>query len=168
MKSTPLLLGADRCGVAAVEFAIIAPLLLLLLGGMADFGLLIAGRSQLANGLAQGVQHALQRGPAVSAAAVENIVSEGSLLAGVKSSLNVVVTGPACYCASGSPTSLSPSEPALTENLTCPGTCPLAAGTTSPGIYLIIDVTYNFQPLMPLYSRLASPVSRQKVTARLQ
>jgi hypothetical protein len=155
-------------GVVAVEFALVAPVLLLLLGGVVDFGLLIAGRSQLANGLAQGAQYASQQGPPVSVTAVQNIVKEGSSLAGVKPLVDVTVTGPACYCASGSPISLSPSEPPLTSNFTCTGSCPNQAGSTSPGIYLTIVATYQFQPLMPLYSRLASPVNRQATRVRLQ
>jgi hypothetical protein len=162
MRLSSLTIG--RCGVASVEFALVAPVLLLLLGGVVDFGLLIAGRSQLANGLAQGTQYALLQGPPVSVTAVQDIVKEGSFLAGVEPPVGVAVTGPACYCALGSPTLLSPSDPPLTSNFTCTGSCPEG----SPGIYLIVVATYNFQPLMPLYSHLASPVNRQAAWVRLQ
>jgi hypothetical protein len=163
-----LSLPIDRRGVAALEFALVAPVLLLLLGGVVDFGLLIAGRSQLANGLAQGVQYALGQGPSVSAATVQKVVKEGSSLAGVRPLVNVMVEGPACYCVSGFPASLMLSGPVDNSNYTCPGVCPTQAGSTLPGIYVKIIATYNFQPLMPLYSRLADPVNLQAATVRLQ
>jgi hypothetical protein len=163
MNTMGSLLSICRRGVASVEFALVAPVLLLLLGGIVDFGLLIVGRSQLANGLTQGTQYALLQGPAVSVTAVQDIVKEGSFLAGVEPPVDVVVTGPACFCASGSPILLSPSDPPLTSNFTCTGSCPEG----SPGIYLIVVATYNFQPLMPLYSHLASPVNRQAARVRL-
>jgi hypothetical protein len=159
-------LGADRRGVAALEFALVAPMLLLLLGGVADFGLFFAGRSQLANGLAQGVQYALRQGPSVSTATVQNIVREGSSLAGVRLPVNVAVAGPECSCTSGFPASLTRMGPVNTADYTCPGTCP--TGSAQPGIYMQIVATYNFQPLMPLYSRLTSPVNLQAATVRLQ
>ena len=58
----------DRQGVAAIEFAIVAPVLLMMLAGITDFGLIRTGKSQMANGVAQGIEYALLQGPSVTAA----------------------------------------------------------------------------------------------------
>ncbi len=156
----------DRRGVAAVEFAIVAPVLLLMLGGVTDFGLLMSGKSQLANGVAQGVQYALLVGPSVSSATVKSIVQTGSSRSGVQPAVSVTVTGPACYCVSGQPAALSTSSTALSPTYTCTGSCP--GTTTSPQAFLVIQASYTYQPLMPLYSQLASPTVAETVTVKLQ
>jgi Flp pilus assembly protein TadG len=155
----------DRCGLAAVEFALVAPVLLLVLGGATDFGLIMSGKSQLANGIAQGVQYALLKGPSVSASAVQTIVQSGSSRAGISPTVSVTVVGPTCYCISGPPVALSASS-ALSSNYTCAGTCPVAS--TAPQAYLHIRASYNYEPLLPFYSQLASTTVTQAVIVKLQ
>jgi Flp pilus assembly protein TadG len=155
----------DRHGVAALEFALIVPVLLLLLGGVSDFGLLMWGKSELANGIAQGVQYALLTGPSVSAAAVKSAVQNGATRSGVNATVTVNVTGPACYCVSGQPAVLPSSSTALSSTYTCTGTCPTSGN--APGAYMIITVHYMYQPLMPLYSQLSNPTVAETVTVRL-
>jgi len=70
----------DRRGVAAIEFAIVAPVLLMMLAGTADFGLIRTGKSQMANGVAQGIEYALLQGPSVTAANVISMVQALSLI----------------------------------------------------------------------------------------
>jgi Flp pilus assembly protein TadG len=156
---------ADRRGIAAVEFALVVPVLLLLLGGVADFGLLMMGRSQLANGIAQGVQYALLIGPGVPAATVSSVVATGSARSGISATVTVEITGPVCYCVSGQPAALSGSSTALSATYTCTGTCPDAK---TPGVFLIIAANYTYRSLMPLYSHLANPTVAQTVTVQLQ
>jgi hypothetical protein len=156
----------DRRGLAAVEFALVAPTLLLLLGGAIDFGLVMSGKSQLANGVAQAAQYALLQGPRVSAATLRSMVQNGSSRSGLKPVVAVAVTGPACYCASGTPMSLSTSFPVLSPTYTCTGACPASAAP--PGAYLIITASYVYQPLTPGYSQMVNTVVSESVTARLQ
>lgn len=155
----------DRRGVATVEFAIIAPVLLLLLGGIADFGLLMMGKSQLANGVAQGVQYALLIGPSVSSSTVNTVVQTGAARAGLTATVSVQVTGPACYCVSGTPAALDATSTAMSASFTCTNTC---ANSTTPGAFMIITASYTSASLMPLYSQLANPTISQSVTVRLQ
>jgi Flp pilus assembly protein TadG len=157
--------AADRRGVAAVEFAIIAPVLLLLLGGIVDFGLMMIGRSQLANGVAQGVQYALLIGPSVSSSTVNTMVKAGAARAGITATLSVQVTGPACYCVSGTPAALGTTSTAMSARYTCTNTC---ANSTTPGVFMIIAASYTYAPLMPLYSELSNSTISQSVTVRLQ
>ncbi len=156
----------DRRGVAAVEFALVSPFLLILLGGAADFGLLVAGKSKLANGVAQGIQYALSTGPAVTVANLRAAVQGGVARSGVTETVTVSVTAPACYCVSGSPAALSSTSTPLSAANTCTGTCP--TGATAPGAYVQVAATYIYQPLMPFYSGLASTTVSESVTARLQ
>ena len=158
-------LVGDHRGAAAVEFALVAPLLLLLLGGVTDCGLLIAAKSQLANGLAQGVQYALLTGPSVSGTTVQGIVRTGAANAGVRPTVSVTVTGPACYCTSGSPAALSGASTALSGTYTCTSTCPTGA---SQQAFMIISASFTYTALMPFYSHLASPVVSEAVTVKLQ
>ncbi|MEA2741604.1 MAG: hypothetical protein QOH05_4911 [Acetobacteraceae bacterium] len=156
----------DKRGVAAVEFAIVAPLMLIFLGGITDFGLLTASRSQLANGIAQGVQYALLQGPGATATIVSAMVRTGSTRAGLGPAVTVVVSGPACYCVTTTPALLVMPATALSATLTCPGTCPAPAAP--PGTFVIITASYVYQSLMPYYSQLANPTISQTVTVRLQ
>lgn len=159
------LLGSDQRGVAAVEFAVIAPMLLLLLGGVVDFGLIMSGRSKLANAVAQAVQTALLTGPGVTQATLQSVVQTGSTNSGLTPTVTVT-GGAACYCISGSPAALSSTSTALSAQNTCTGTCP--TGSIGPAVYVVVAASYVYSPLMPLYSQLSSPVISQTVTARLQ
>jgi Flp pilus assembly protein TadG len=166
MNVTHSLWTGDRRGIAAVEFAIVAPLLLLLLGGLADYGLVMVGKGQLANGLAQGVQYALLQGIGVTGPTVQTVVQNAAARSGVKGTVTVTVTGPACYCVTGMPATLSlPSSP-LSASHTCTGTCTPPAA--APGAFLIIQASYVYQPMMPLYSKITNTTVSEVVTARLQ
>jgi len=158
--------AGDRRGIAAVEFALVAPVLLLLLGGVTDFGLVMVGKSQLANGLAQGVQYALLQGPGVAAASVNAMVQAGAARAGMATTVTVTVTGPACYCVSGTPAALVTSTPALSASYACTGTC--SSPAMAPGVFVTIAASYKYQALMPFYSNLANTTVAQTVRARLQ
>jgi Flp pilus assembly protein TadG len=159
-------LVGDQRGVAAVEFALIAPVLLLLLGGVTDFGLVMFGKSQLANGVAQGIQYALLQGPSVSAAAVSTMVVNGSSRSGLAATVTVTITGPACYCVSGTPAALVSSSPPLSASYTCTGTCP--SPEMAPGVFLTIAASFVYQPLTPFYRQLANATVHETVTARLK
>lgn len=166
MSRMPHALVGDRRGIAAVEFALVAPMLALLLGNVADFGLLIIGKSQLANGMAQATQYALLRGPSVSGASVQAMVRNGSSRAGLGGTVTATVTGPACYCVTGQPPALSAPPAALSGTYTCTGVCAVTGATPSP--YVIITGSYTYQPIMPNYSGLISKVVSENVTAKLQ
>jgi Flp pilus assembly protein TadG len=156
----------DRRGVAAVEFALIAPVLLMVLAGITDFGLVEFGKSQLANGLAQGVQYALLQGASVTAANITTVVQAGASRAGLAPAVTVTVTGPACYCVSGTPAALVTPSTALSASYTCTGTCP--SPEVAPGVFVTIAATFVYAPVMPLYSQLASPTVHETAIARLK
>lgn len=143
----------DRRGVAAIEFALITPVLLLMLGSLADFALAFRTRGLLASSVAQGAQYAFLVGPTVAAADVQSVVEQPMALPPA----DVTVTGPACACLSGTPAAPTPTP--------CSQTCP---DQTLPGTYLTISAHYTYAPLLPVYSGLANPVLAESATVRLQ
>ena len=126
----------------------------------------MSGKSQLANGVAQGVQYALLKGSSVSASSVQTVVRNGSSRSGVTATVTVNVAGPACYCLLGPPVVLSTSSTALSPSYSCTGTCPAPAA--APGAFLIITASYVYQPIMPLYSKISNTTVSDTVTVRLQ
>lgn len=126
-------------GYAVVEFALIFPVILALIGGVADFGLYILARSRLADAVAYGTQYAFLSGTAAGANA--NINSAVTKVArATLSNASVSVTGPACYCTSGTN---PPTLAAQSCNTNCSSTASL------PGQYVIIQGSYVYSPIFP-------------------
>jgi hypothetical protein len=83
--------------IAAIEFALVSPLLLLALGAASDYGLRSWSRSCLANAVAQGAYYAFRTGTAVTAANVVSLVKNASSLPG--SAMGATASDPTkCYC----------------------------------------------------------------------
>jgi len=149
------ILRRQRRAVAAVEFAIIAPALLLMLGGLVDTGMLEWSRMQLASAVSTGVRYAMLAGPTVTSAAVTTAVTGATTL----TPITPTVTGPVCYCSlhSGTNTTLLP--------LPCTGTC---TSGSSFGKYVVVTVSYTYPPILPLLSTIASTSRSASATVRLQ
>jgi Flp pilus assembly protein TadG len=143
----------DEHGLAGIEFAIIAPVLLLMLGGVADFALAFWTKGVLASSVAQGAEYAFVAGPSVSTASIQSVVGQKLSLPAAA----ITVTGPICYCVSGTP--------ATAAVQTCTVPCP---NQSLPGTYVTISAQYTYTPLLPLYSHLASPVLVETTLARLK
>lgn len=140
-------------GVAAVEFAICAPLLLFTFGGVADMGLSLRYQERLAQAVANGGQYAFKVGPTVTASSVQSMVQASSGLSGV----SAVVSGPSLGCASGSPATLV----AGTAGHAC-------ADGTQPGTYITITATVTYTQILPHISTFISPTLQQSEIVRLQ
>ncbi len=94
-------------GAAAIELALILPMLLMMLVGAVDFGLVIHQKMQLAHAVRAGAQHALVRTPQNSADLTE---IETAILDGVAWDANQTRTVTAtlfCQCTDGSAISCS-------------------------------------------------------------
>jgi Flp pilus assembly protein TadG len=140
-------------GVAAVEFAIVAPVLLLMLGGVVDLALAFLSKSMLASSVAEGAEYAFVAGPSVSASAIRSIVGQKLSLPAE----NITVTGPGCYCVSGTP--------AVAAAQTCTVPCP---NLSLPGTYVTISAHYTYTSLLPLYSHLTNPELVETAMVRLK
>lgn len=151
----------DERGVAGIEFVVVAPMLLLLIGGLSDFGLASWKRGVLASSVAEGASYAVVAGPVVNTSSVQAIVREKlSLPAG-----SVTITGPACYCMSGMPAVKADQAWAVKANQVCSSPCP---DGKQPGIYITIRAQHTYQPIFPVYANFASPELVETAMARLQ
>lgn len=143
----------DVRGLAAVEFALCFPVLLVALAGLGDFSLAYWTKGLLANSVAQGAQYALLTGPQVSTLSVRDIVRQKLRL----SVSDVDVSQPSCKCVSGTP--------ATARQQTCGVPC---LSGSLPGTYMTISARYTYTSLSPLYSQLANPVLTETVTVKLK
>ena len=123
---------AERA-TAALEFAMATPLLVLMLGGAADFGLAQFYKTNLANAVAAGAQYAYLTGTSVTSANIQTVVTDAMYLpTGASANLAFTITGPRGYCVTGA----GPTMSAATAGSTC------SDGSTA-GTYVIISVTYT-------------------------
>ncbi len=143
----------DRRGTAALEFALIGPTILALLGVMTDLSLSVSAANNLAQATASGAQYAFIVGATVTASTVQTMVQNATTLSGV----TTTVTGPARYCTSGSPAALSADPSGV-----------MCADGTMPGIYLTVTASYTYTPLMPAISTMINTKLQQSATVRLQ
>ena len=116
-------------------------------------------QTSLAGAVAGGSQYAYITGMNITASSMQGIITNTSGLNPSTGSqpLSVTVTGPACYCISGTP-------PALTSSA-CGAACP---DTTSAGTYVVIDAAYSYQPIMPFFSYMSASTVHQTATVRVK
>jgi Flp pilus assembly protein TadG len=144
-------LRASRRAVAALEFALTAPFLLILLGGVTDFGFALWDKAKLADAVAIGAQYAYLNAGTGSASSVQTLVGTTSGLSGS----SVSVTGPTSYCLAGTPPALvSPTTP--------------CADGTAPGKYMTITASYAYPAILPAYSMLSGKTLTESATVRIQ
>lgn len=152
-------------GVAATEFAIVAPALLTVLAGLADFGLAFGKSAQIEQAVAAGATYAFAAQQEIG---VGGIISASAVQAVVQASLNlspaptVTITGPQPGCTSTN-NAASPPVTTLTSGAygqPCPNGNPV-------GTYIVISVQYTYQPLMPSYSMMATTTLSATSTVRL-
>lgn len=147
-------LGRSRRGVAALEFALTMPVLLILLGGLTDFGFALWDKAKLADAVAIGAQYAyLNAGSTTLQQSVQTLVSTAS---GISSStLSVTATAPASYCLAGTPPALASSTMPCTDG-------------TAPGKYMTITASYPYPAILPAYSMLVGKTLTESTTVRIQ
>lgn len=131
-----------RRGAAALEFALASPLMIVLLGGSADFGLAQYSRASLANAVAAGAEYAYLTGANVALSNIQNVVTKVSGL----TSANLSFTGsaaPTPYCVKGSPPVMTL---ATAWNDPCNPSQPGDSATA--GLYVVISATYTSTGIM--------------------
>lgn len=132
----------DR-GVAAIEMALAAPIMLAFLGGVVDLGLMAYDDSRIAAGVGAGAEYALlntssvmSNGATAQSTTIPNLVKSASGL----SSMTVTVTGlspAACYCVSGTPPAAA--------SATCGSNC---TDGSPAGTYVFITASYTYTPML--------------------
>jgi Flp pilus assembly protein TadG len=137
-------------GVAAVELALLAPILALMLAGAVDLGMGLYTALEVRNAAEAGGQYVALKGFDATAAA--NAVTNATLLSGV-----TATPAPAQMC--GCPTATG------ITTIACSSSCP---DGTSPGTYAKIYASNNYTPPIA-FPGLDGPYSLQSHTmVRLQ
>ena len=139
-------------GTAALEFALVAPLLLLLIGGVATYGWAMWTAGVLSNAVSQGAYYAFLKGNTVSVSTLESYVQNASGLPGVTAN----AATPVWECVTGTnPTTLAQATSSTTA----------CSDGTMPGLYTSITATYTAVSFMPVF---AAPKITQSAEVRLQ
>jgi len=150
-------LRADRRGIAALEFALVVPVILAMFGGFAQIGLEVWARGALADAVSQGAYYAsitYAAAQPVQTTAIQSVVQTSSTLSGVSAK----ATPATYYCATGSPAT-------WTQVASATSTC--SDGTT-PGTYTIITASYAMTSILPAFTGLGAATINESVTVRLQ
>ena len=159
----------DRSGVAAVEFALISPTIILIMVGLIDLGGMLYTRFRLDASLAAGANYAMVNGASVNsttgaalAGTLAGLVSSGQSSNWADSSVTLnngptagssggtVTTGGAasnadsCYCPTGSATSTVTWGSAQA----CGSTC---AGGGYAGKFVLLSASRNYSPIFTGY-----------------
>jgi len=148
---------AARQATAALEFAMASPLLIVLLGGAADYGLAQYYKTNLANAVAAGAEYAYLTGTTVTSTNIQTVITNTMFLpSGASANLSITITGPKGYCVTGS----GPTMSAATAGSTC------SDGSTA-GTYVIISATYTNTGIMRGFMSTLSQPMTESATVRL-
>jgi Flp pilus assembly protein TadG len=130
----------SRAGNAAVEFALIAPILSSALVGMADLGIGLYERMEVENAAQAGAQYAIAKG--WNASAVATAVTSASSLAAISAA---PAPTQSCGCASG----------ATLAAAACGSTCP---GGALAGTYVTVNAQAQYATIFD-YPGFTSPMT---------
>ena len=162
-------LRASRRGSAAVEFAVSCPLLVIMLGGAADYGLAQCQRSQLALAVAAGADYAYYtyngNVAAFSTSSITSVVqstfssvaSQQSAVTVTFSSVSPGVPSAGWYCITGS----GPTVTASTSGATC-------TDGSSSGYYASFKATYTDTGIMNGFMSTVSQPMSEQATVKIQ
>lgn len=145
----------DRLGNAAVEFAFIGPILVLVLFGIIDFGRAFVVKKQLNEAVAQGASYAINVG-----------FNADKITSAVKSA------GPSSIVASPTPSQFCGCPNAQTGVSTASGTPPSCTGTCTgggtPGTYTTINAQIPYKSSFPWPGMSSSITLTATTTVRLK
>lgn len=155
----------DRRAVAAIEFAVTCPLLLVIMGGLADFPLAFRDHSLIETGVANGATYAFQQMQADLA--LNQQISASDVQAIVQSAINlpdvtVTATPPTLECETVDQTTAPPTVSLVAESA---GT--RCADGSLPGTYVTITASYVYKPLMPIYSTMENTTFTEIANVRV-
>ncbi len=167
---TRLLLARQRSGIAALEFALLAPTFVLTFAGVVDIGSALLTWMRLEAALAVGTSYALTNhnqvnstngatlaaniatlvttsngGAQANATVVVNNGPSVTETAGTQSASGTAANANSYYCPTGSPTSWTWGTAYATNTATCTGT------NNTPGQFVTVTASYSFTPFFSSY-----------------
>ena len=128
-------------GTGALEFAFVAPLLIILLLGVADFGIGYWDDMEVGNAARAGAEYAIKKG--WDTTSIQNAITNATGLSGITATPAPAQT---CGC------------PSATQGVvaqTCGVTC--SSGST-PGTYVTASAQYSYRTLVP-WPWISNPVT---------
>jgi Flp pilus assembly protein TadG len=155
-------------GVAAVEFALSAPFMILFFISIADFGFVFHKEIQLSAALSAGAEYAFTQGQTETGSTlttdVTGFVNKISAvpLSSVSASYNNGLSATSCYCENGAGASFS-----FTGPYTCGSACTDGSGSTA-GKYVSISAAFTYSPMFPSDQIFYNASLSQSVLVRLQ
>jgi Flp pilus assembly protein TadG len=146
------LLGRDNCtaGVAAVEFALIAPLLALSIICTVDLGLGIYRKMQVQNAAQAGAEYAVTHG--FTASGITTATMSATSYSSIQAS-----PAPAQFCGCASATGVA--------SATCGSTC---TGGAAAGTYVTVSAQSTYTTLLPYPMLPSSYALTAQSTVRIQ
>jgi Flp pilus assembly protein TadG len=163
-------LRRDRRGAAAVEFALALPILVAVLGGMTDLGLIERARGQLAEAVDAGGQYAVLTGTTATAQSIETAICaaanpiSSSCAATGSPAVVVSATAPTCGCVTNTAGTITLT--AASCGSTCSGSA--TAGGATAGSFVQMSASYTYQSILGINSKVVSKTITEKSWVRLQ
>lgn len=156
--------GLGRSGVAAVELALLAPVMIMIMIAVIDFGAALLSRAQIAWALAGSAEYASLAG--------QNNVAVATIAANARIVASAVVSQ---FLAAPTVTAIV-NQSATAGSKCCPGTtwsCSTAAGFScadgsTPGVYLTVTAQYPFKPLFAADVYLTGKTFTDSIVAPVQ
>jgi Flp pilus assembly protein TadG len=150
-----------RSGVAALEMALVAPILVTLMIASIDFGAALLSKAQISQALALAAEYTTLAGQNTTTSPTNaTIMANAKTYAGSLTSAFV-----------GTPTVTAVVNNGTSASACCPGTTWVCSSATtcsdgsSPGTYLTISVSYPFKPLISTDARLLGKVLSDSIVA---
>lgn len=143
-------LSSDESGIAALEFALVAPVLLLGLVGVLDLGIAVYEKMELDNAVQAGARYATVNG--WDAQGIQNAVQSATGLVGVG---DVPAPAESCGCPDG----------AAVAAAICGAPCP---GGGIAGTYVTISAQHSYAPMFPYPGLATPPILTAQVMVRIQ
>jgi hypothetical protein len=169
-RAVPRVLGRDRRGIAAMEFAFIAPAILLVFMNVVDLGSYIVERLEVENAAQMAAQAAWRACGRSLLPATINCPSLNSVIdVAIRSTTlgtGITLSGSPSegyYCVTG-PTTLQYAGPVSSA----PPGCTATGMPTQPGDYLTVAVSYRYVPKFPGLSASALLPTPIIMTARMR
>lgn len=138
-------LRQDDSGASAIEFALILPIMVLMVLGTLDYGLAINAKLQLEKQVNLAQLAALQSQDQI--AAIDAFL-DSATLEGMGFSADTITIGKSSFCVC--PSNVNADLTTTTANhMSCSSTCTVSGATRSPYLYYRVDVTAGFDLPFP-------------------